>query len=135
MVNLCKCSISLIMETQFAIQSQVTQQTKLFGRSTCGYNNNPVFLKEICSRFLASTYADTLARQRPRLGDACQSGKMASLLESLFFVFRISLLPNYRVNYYDYIVKWCSGIPCNWCVSLDIALKAVMCVAGPELSD
>ena len=35
------------------------------------------------------------------LGDACQSGKMATPLISLFFVFKISLLRNYRVKYYD----------------------------------
>ena len=45
---------------------------------------------------------------------------MAILLNSLSFVFKISFLPKYRVIYYDYIVKWCSGIKCNWCVSLDI---------------
>ena len=64
----------------------------------------------------------TLARQRPRLGDACQNGKMATLLNSIFFVFEMLFPPNYRVKYYDYIVKWCSGITCNWCVSLDIAV-------------
>ena len=64
-----------------------------------------------------------LAWQRPGLGDACQSGKMATLLNSLlFFVFKISLLTNYGVKYYDYIVKWCSGIACNWCASLDVGL-------------
>ena len=46
---------------------------------------------------------------------------MAASLNSLFFVFKMSYLPKYRVKYYDYIVKWCSGIQCNWCVSLDIA--------------
>ena len=46
---------------------------------------------------------------------------MAASLNSLFFVFKMSSLPKYRVMYYDYIVKWCSGIKCNWCVSLDIA--------------
>ena len=54
-------------------------------------------------------------------GDTFQCGKMATLLNSLFFVFK-SFLPNYRVKYYDYIVKWCNGVACNWCVSLDIAL-------------
>ena len=48
---------------------------------------------------------DTLARQRPHLGDACQSGEMATLLNSLFFVFKLSFLPKYPVQYYDYIVK------------------------------
>ena len=35
---------------------------------------------------------------------------MAILLTSLLFVFEISLLPKYSVNYYDYIIKWCFGI-------------------------
>ena len=43
-------------------------------------------------------------------GGSCQSGNMAALLNSLVFVFRISFLPKYRVKYYEYIVKWCSGI-------------------------
>ena len=44
----------------------------------------------------------------PGIGDACQSGKMAIVSTLLFFVFKISLLPNYRVEYYDFILKWCS---------------------------
>ena len=45
------------------------------------------------------------------LDHACQSGNMAILLTSLLFVFEISFLPiKYRVNYYDYIIKWCFGI-------------------------
>ena len=64
----------------------------------------------------------------PSHGDACQSGSMATLLNSLFFVFKISLLPRYRVKYYDHIVKWCSGVACNWRVSMDIfALTVVFC--------
>ena len=34
---------------------------------------------------------------------------MAALLNSLSFTFANSFLPMYRVKYYDYIVKWCSG--------------------------
>ena len=45
---------------------------------------------------------------------------MAALLNSLFFAFTNSFLPKYRVKYYDYIIKWCSGILCNWCVLMDI---------------
>ena len=52
----------------------------------------------------------TLAWQRPGLDDACQSGNMVTLLNSLFFVFKLSLLPNYCVQYYDYnvckLVMW-----------------------------
>ena len=33
-----------------------------------------------------------------------------------------SLKCRFCVKYHDYIVKWCSGIVCNWCLSLDIAL-------------
>ena len=46
---------------------------------------------------------------------------MAALLNSLSFAFTNSFLPKYRVKYFDYIIKWCLGIYCNWCVSLDIA--------------
>ena len=42
-------------------------------------------------------------------------------MNSSFFVFKISLLPNYHVQYYDYIVKLCNGIACDWCASLDIS--------------
>ena len=62
----------------------------------------------------------------PGLGDACQSGSMATLLNSLFFVFKILLLPNYRVKYCDHIVKWCSGVACNWRVSIDILALTVV---------
>ena len=34
---------------------------------------------------------------------------MAALLNSLYFAFTDSFLPKYRVNYYDYIVKWAVG--------------------------
>ena len=63
----------------------------------------------------------TLAWWRAGLGHACQSGNMAILLTSLLFVFKISFLPKYRVNYDDYIIKWCFGMQCNWIVTLDIA--------------
>ena len=52
----------------------------------------------------------TFASQRPCLGDACQSRKMAILLNSLFF-FKTSFRPNYRVKYYDYIVL--AGYPAS----------------------
>ena len=45
---------------------------------------------------------------------------MAAPLNSLSFAFTNSFLPKYRVKYYDYIIKWCSGLQCNWCVSMDI---------------
>ena len=55
-------------------------------------------------------------RWHGRSGDACQSGKMATLLNSLLFVIKISLL------YIDCIVKWCSCVTCNCRVLLDIGL-------------
>ena len=48
----------------------------------------------------------TLARQRPRLGDACQRSEMTTLLNSLSFVLKILFLPKYHVKYYDDIEKW-----------------------------
>ena len=61
-----------------------------------------------------------LAWHQPGLGDACQSGKMA-----LFFMFNILFLPNYRVKYYDYIVKLFSGVTCYWGISMDNAYTRV----------
>ena len=52
----------------------------------------------------------TLIWPRQSIGGSCQSSEMATLLISLFFVFKISFLPKYRVKFYGYIVKWCSGI-------------------------
>ena len=67
------------------------------------------FQKELFSSFVPSTYSGHAG-----LGGSCQSGKMAALLNSLFFVFKSLVLPKHRVNYYYYnniiIVKWCSGI-------------------------
>ena len=36
-------------------------------------------------------------------------------------VSKISFLPNYCVKYYEYIVKWSSGVAFDCCASLDIA--------------
>ncbi len=51
-------------------------------------------------------------------------------MNSLFFVFKILLLHNYRVKYYDYIVKWCSGVACDWRAPLCIAYILAACVNG-----
>ena len=45
----------------------------------------------------------SLAAQKPLW--RCESRKMATLMNSSFFVFKTSLLRNYRVKYYDYIVN------------------------------
>ena len=95
----------------------------VYGTSTCGFNNNTIFQKDIFLSFLPSTYAGhvSLATVRPWwCMPKCQDGATVKLM--VFFVFKMSLLPNYCVKYYDYIVKWCSDIVCNWYVSLDIAL-------------
>ena len=76
--------------------------TKLYGTSTCGCNNNTIFSERTIFTFPTSVHAGTLAWHRRSLDDSCQSGKMAALLNSLFFVFKISFLPKYRVKYYDY---------------------------------
>ena len=60
------------------------------------------------------------------LGCSCQTGNMAALLNSLCFVFKISFLPKYRVIFYDYTVKWCSEVYCNWCVSVHISEMLVL---------
>ena len=62
----------------------------------------------------------TLIWPRESLGSSCQSTEMATLLNSIYFVCKISFLHKYRVIYYDYTVKWCSLMNCNWCVWLDI---------------
>ena len=67
------------------------------------------FQTEQYSRFLSSSPA-TLIWPRQSSGGGYQSSAMAALLNSLPFAFRNSFLPKYRVKYYDYVVKWCSGI-------------------------
>ena len=88
--------------------------TKLYGTSTCRCNNNAMFTeRERESYFQVSCrlrMPATLIWPQRSLNSSCQTGNMAALLNSLFFVFKISFLPKYRVIYYDYIVKWCSGI-------------------------
>ena len=74
----------------------------------------------------------TLARQRPGIGDPCLSDKMATPLNSLFFVLNISFLSNYCVKYSDNIVKLCVGVECNSCVPLDtVVLIVALMMAFP----
>ena len=68
------------------------------------------FQTEQFSRFLPSLYAGHVKLAGQSLGSACQISDMAALLNSLSFAFKNLFLPKYRVKYYDYIVKWCSGI-------------------------
>ena len=105
MVKLYKCSIFVITEIQFAIP------TKLY--ETCGCNNKTIFQKRATFTF-------------PTV-DICreiQPGGAQALV----------MLHNYRVKYYDYIAKLCSGIACDWWVSLDITsiLPLTMYTILPE---
>ena len=81
------------------------------GTFTCGCNGNTIF-SEIT--FFHVSYRRhmlcMLILQQVSLGYTCKNRQMAALLNSLFFVFKISFLPKYRVKYYDYIVKWGCGI-------------------------
>ena len=93
--------------------------TKLYETLACECNNNMIFQNELFSRFLPTTYVAWQHHQ-----GFCESWKMATLMNSSFFVFKMSLRRNYRVKYYYFIVKWCSassGIACDWCASLDIS--------------
>ena len=59
--------------------------------------------------FSIKGYFHVSYRRRMNHGESCQSGKMATLLNPLFLVFKISFLPKYRVKYYDYyckVVQW-----------------------------
>ena len=51
-------------------------------------------------------YASDVGLAAAGLGHACQSGNMAIVLTSFFFVFKMSFLPKYRANYYDYSVYY-----------------------------
>ena len=86
--------------------------TKLYGTSTRGRNNNAIFSeKAIFHVSYRRRMPATLNWPRQSIGVGCQSSEMAALLNSLSFAFTNSFLPQYRVLwYYDYIVKWCSGI-------------------------
>ena len=71
---------------------------------------NAIFSDRAVFTFLPSPYASHVNVAAANIGHSCQRSEMATLLNSLSFVFKISFLPKYRVIYYDYIVKWCSGI-------------------------
>ena len=66
--------------------------TKLHGTSTSGCNNNAIVKFPVVFRMPA-----TLILPRRSLGSSCQTGKMAALLNSLVFLFKISFLPKYPV--------------------------------------
>ena len=92
----------IISDTQFAIQSQVMQQPNCTERLHVDAIIMRSFQTELLSSFLPSTYAGHVNLAARSIGSSCQTGKMVALLYSLFFVFKISFLPNYHVIYYDY---------------------------------
>ena len=88
--------------------------------STRRCNNNAIFSDSYFQDSCRLRIPPMLIWPQRSLGSSCQTIKMAALLKSLFFVFKISFLPKYRVIYYDCckVMQWDI---CNWCVSLDIS--------------
>ena len=84
--------------------------TKLHGTSTCRRNNNATFSDGAMFTFPTGAVSSHLIWPLQSIAGGCQSSEMAALLNSLSFSFANSFLPKYRVKYYDYIVKWCSGV-------------------------
>ena len=84
--------------------------TKLHGTSTCRCNNNAMFSDIKLYIYIFKFPAVYVCWPQQSLGNSCQTGKMAGLINSLCFVFKISFLPKYQVIYNDYIVKSRSGI-------------------------
>ena len=85
--------------------------TKLRGTSTCRRNNNAIFSDRAIFTFpTGARIPATLIWPLQSIAGGCQRSEMAALLNSLSFAFANSFLPKYRVKYYDYIVKWCSGV-------------------------
>ena len=69
------------------------------------------FENELFSRFLLSTYAGHVGLAVAKHWCFMPKWKDDSTVEFIiYFVFKISVLPKYRVKYYDYIVEWCSGL-------------------------
>ena len=75
--------------------------TKLYRTSTCRINNNTIFLERAIFTFPTINECRPRSWQCQSLDDSCKNGKMAALLNSLFFVFKISFLHKYHVKYYD----------------------------------
>ena len=117
MLKLNKGSMFVITDTQFAIQSHFMKQPNCTERLHVDATIMRYFQTELFSRFLPSassflpsTYAGHVNMAARSLGSSCQTGNMAALLNSLFFVFKMSFLPKFRIIYYDYIVYWYSWI-------------------------
>ena len=74
--------------------------TKRHGTSTYRCNNNTIFSDRYFPVSCRLRMPATLIWPRRSIGSSCQTGKMAALLNSLFFMFKILFLPKYRVIYY-----------------------------------
>ena len=81
---------------------------KLHGTSTADATIRRLFRQRYFHVSYRRRMPATLIWPRQSIGGSC--GEMATLLNSLSFVFKMSFLPKYRVIYYDDIVKLCSGI-------------------------
>ena len=82
---------------------------KLHGTSTCHCNNIAIISDSYFQVSCRLRMPTTLIWRRRSLGSSCQTVKMTALLNSVFFVFKISFLPKYCVIYYDYyckVVQW-----------------------------
>ena len=90
--------------------------TERYGTSTCDLFRHTNFHVSYSRRMPA-----TLNWPRQSICGGCQSSEMAAPLNSLSFALQNRFCRSTVSNNYDYIVKWCSGISCNWCVSLDIS--------------
>ena len=71
--------------------------TKLHGTSTCRCNNNAIFSDSYFQVSCRLRMPATLIWSRRSIDSSCQTGKMAALLNSLFFVFNILFPPRYHV--------------------------------------
>ena len=95
MMNLHKRIIFVITVTQCVIQTQVTKQPNC---TECKHVDATIKRSYINNYFHVSyrrRLSGTLAKQWPGIGDACQQVKIATLLNSLFFVIKMSFLPNW----------------------------------------
>ncbi len=86
--------------------------TKLHETSACRCNNNTIFQNELFSRFLPSTY---VAWQRRSLDDAAKVTRWRHRLIHNFLCLKSRFCVTTMSNINMIIVKWCSGIACDWC--------------------
>ena len=70
--------------------------TKLHRTSTCGCNNNAIFSDSYFHVSYHRRILATLIWPHQSLGSSCQNTEMATLLNSISFVFKISFQPKYR---------------------------------------